>query len=90
MTEVLIVTGMSGAGKSSALRVLEDLGYLCVDNLPGDLMGNFIELCHTNDPPIERVALVIDSRASVFRYSTESLFKTLDGLNDAHPVPRLR
>ena len=86
MTEVLIVTGMSGAGKSSALRVLEDLGYLCVDNLPGDLMGNFIELCHTNDPPIERVALVIDSRASVFRYSTESLFKTLDGLNDAHRI----
>lgn len=86
MTDILIVTGLSGAGKSSTLRVLEDLGYLCVDNLPGDLMGSFIELCHTNEPPIERVALVIDSRASVFRYSTERLFKTLDMLTDPHRI----
>lgn len=86
MTEVLIVTGLSGAGKSSALRVLEDLGFLCVDNLPGDLIGNFIELCHINEPPIERIALVIDSRASVFRYSTERLFKTLERLTDPHRI----
>lgn len=86
MTDILIVTGLSGAGKSSTLRVLEDLGYLCVDNLPGDLMGSFIELCHTNEPPIEQVALVIDSRASVFRYSTERLFKTLDMLTDPHRI----
>ncbi len=83
---ILIVTGMSGAGKSSALRVLEDLGYLCVDNLPSGLMGNFVELCHGNEPPVERVALVIDSRASVFRYSTERMFQTLDMLDDPHEI----
>ena len=83
---ILIVTGLSGAGKSSALRLLEDLGYLCVDNLPAGLMGNFLELCRSTEPAVERVALVIDSRASVFRYSTETMFKTLDMLDDPHEI----
>lgn len=83
---ILIVTGLSGAGKSSALRILEDLGYLCVDNLPAGLMGNFLDLCRNTEPAVERVALVIDSRASVFRYSTETMFKTLDMLEDPHDI----
>ena len=83
---ILIVTGLSGAGKSSALRVLEDMGYLCVDNLPSGLMGNFVELCRTTEPPVERVALVIDSRASVFRYSTERMFQTLEALDEPHEI----
>ena len=83
---ILIVTGLSGAGKSSALRVLEDMGYLCVDNLPSGLMGNFVELCRSTEPPVEKVALVIDSRASVFRYSTERMFQTLDMLDDPHRI----
>ena len=83
---ILIVTGLSGAGKSSALRVLEDLGYLCVDNLPAGLMGNFLDLCKNTEPAVERVALVIDSRASVFRYSTETMFRTLDMLDDPHEI----
>ena len=84
--KILIVTGLSGAGKSGALRTLEDLGYLCVDNLPSGLMGNFLELCRSTEPPIERVALVIDSRASVFRYSTERMFQTLEMLDDPHEI----
>lgn len=83
---ILIVTGLSGAGKSSALRVLEDMGYLCVDNLPSGLMGNFVDLCKSTEPPIERVALVIDSRASVFRYSTERMFQALDMIEDPHEI----
>lgn len=83
---ILIVTGLSGAGKSGALRVLEDMGYLCVDNLPSGLMSNFIDLCHTTEPPVEKVALVIDSRASVFRYSTERMFQTLDILEDPYQI----
>ncbi|MBO4848476.1 MAG: RNase adapter RapZ [Clostridia bacterium] len=83
---ILIVTGLSGAGKSGALRVLEDMGYLCVDNLPSGLVGNFVELCRSNDPPVERAALVIDSRASVFRFSTERLFQALDMLSDPHEI----
>jgi UPF0042 nucleotide-binding protein len=83
---ILIVTGLSGAGKSSALRILEDMGYLCVDNLPSGLMGSFIELCRTADQPVERVALVIDSRTSVFRYSTERMFQTLEMLDEPHEI----
>ena len=70
---ILIVSGMSGAGKSNALRVLEDMGYLCVDNLPDGLMGSFVELCRSTEPQVERVAVVMDSRASVFKYSTERI-----------------
>ena len=83
---ILIVTGLSGAGKTGALRVLEDMGYLCVDNLPSLLMGNFIDLCHSTEPPIEKVALVIDSRSSVFRYSTDRMFQTLDMISDPHEI----
>ena len=84
--KILIVTGLSGAGKSGALRVLEDLGYMCVDNLPSGLMGRFIELCHSNEPPVLKAALVIDSRSSVFRYSTETMFQTLDMISDPHEI----
>lgn len=83
---ILIVTGLSGAGKTTALRVLEDMGYLCVDNLPSLLIGNFIDLCHSAEPPVEKVALVIDSRSSVFRYSTERMFQTLDMISDPHQI----
>ena len=83
---ILIVTGLSGAGKSGALRVLEDMGYICVDNLPAGLMGNFLELCRNTVPPIQRVALVIDSRSSVFRFSTERMLQTLDLLEVPHQL----
>lgn len=83
---ILIVTGLSGAGKSGALRILEDMGYLCVDNLPAGLMGNFLELCRSANPPIARVALVIDSRASVFRFSAERMLQTLDLLEVSHQI----
>lgn len=83
---ILLVTGMSGAGKSNALRVLEDNGFLCVDNLPGGLLGSFVELCHNTEPRVERVAVVIDSRASVFRLSIDQLFTSLNMLQDPHEI----
>ena len=60
--KLLIVTGLSGAGKTQALRYFEDAGYFCVDNLPCEMLGGFIELCHKAAPPVERAAVVIDSR----------------------------
>lgn len=84
--EILIVTGLSGAGKSGALRVLEDIGYLCVDNLPSLLVGNFIDLCRNADPPIKKVALVIDSRSSVFRYSSERMFQSFDMIGEPYKI----
>ena len=59
--ELVIISGMSGAGKASALKTFEDLGYYCVDNLPVGLIGNFAELV-LDTMEIQRAALVIDIR----------------------------
>lgn len=78
--KLLIVTGLSGAGKTQALRYFEDAGYFCVDNLPCEMLGGFIELCHKAAPPVERAAVVIDSREQVFRSDAEKVLRTLDRL----------
>lgn len=62
----VIVTGLSGAGKTQATRTLEDLGYFCVDNLPPKLISKFAEVCTQSGGNIEKVALVIDIRGGVF------------------------
>ncbi len=62
---VVIVTGLSGSGKSTAIHVLEDLGFYCIDNLPVTLLPRFLELCESSDKPISRVALGIDLRERV-------------------------
>lgn len=68
----VIVTGMSGAGKSSVLKMLEDIGYFCVDNLPIQLILKFAQLAIDQSTKIENVALGIDIRSG----------QALDGLND--------
>lgn len=78
--KLLIVTGLSGAGKTQALRYFEDAGYFCVDNLPCEMLEGFIELCHKAAPPVERAAVVIDSREQVFRSDAEQVLRTLDKL----------
>ncbi len=64
--QVVIVTGLSGSGKSTAIHVLEDLGFYCIDNLPVTLIPRFLELCANSEEPITRVALGIDQRERVF------------------------
>jgi UPF0042 nucleotide-binding protein len=64
--EFIIVTGMSGAGKSAASRCLEDLGFFCIDNLPAALIPKVAELCAQSEKRIERVALIIDAREGQF------------------------
>ena len=59
--ELVIITGMSGAGKASALKAFEDLGYYAVDNLPVGLIENFAELVR-DTLEIDRAALVVDIR----------------------------
>ena len=61
---LVIVTGMSGAGKSTALKFLEDSGYYCVDNLPVPLIGKFTELLALPDSEVEKAALGVDVRAA--------------------------
>ena len=63
--EFVIITGMSGAGKTSALRVLEDIGYYCVDNLPASLLPTLYTLCSkSGDENMRRVAVVVDVRGN--------------------------
>ncbi|MGD9763743.1 MAG: RNase adapter RapZ [Candidatus Binatia bacterium] len=64
--EVIVVSGLSGSGKSTAIHVLEDLGYYCIDNLPAVLVPRFLELCTTSLARISRVALGIDIRERQF------------------------
>ncbi|MDP3044725.1 MAG: RNase adapter RapZ [Bacillota bacterium] len=63
---LVIVTGLSGAGKSLAMRCLEDLGFFCVDNLPPELIPKFAELCAQTRGQIRRIGLVIDIRGGQF------------------------
>lgn len=66
MINLIIVSGVSGSGKSTAINALEDLGYFCVDNLPPTLIPTFIELCANSAESISKVALVMDIREGVF------------------------
>ena len=77
--EFLIITGLSGAGKSRAADVLEDLDDYCVDNMPVALMPRFAELCMATKGRYERVALVTDVRE---KDGFDELLKTLDQLNE--------
>lgn len=73
----VIVTGLSGAGKTEATRSLEDLGYFCVDNLPPKLISKFAEACTQSQGKINKVALVIDIRGGIF---FDDLFESLEFL----------
>ncbi|AZS13191.1 RNase adapter RapZ [Paenibacillus lutimineralis] len=66
VANLVIITGMSGAGKSLAVRSLEDLGFFCVDNLPPVLIPKFAELIEQSKGKIAKVALVIDLRGREF------------------------
>lgn len=74
----VIITGLSGAGKSEAVRVMEDLGFFCIDNLPPALIPKLAELCHENKK-VEKVALVIDIRGGKF---FDDLFNSLGFLQE--------
>ena len=63
---LVIITGMSGAGKTQVMRFMEDLGYFCVDNLPPALIPKFAELCAQSGGRVNRVALVVDIRGGEF------------------------
>lgn len=70
----IIITGVSGAGKTTALHAVEDLGFYCVDNLPLPLLGDFLDTMKA-EPSVDRVALVVDSRLrhSIDGYALASL-----------------
>jgi UPF0042 nucleotide-binding protein len=63
--KLVLLTGLSGAGKTQALKMLEDIGFFCVDNLPPIMIPSFLELC-TDKPDIKEVAIVVDIRGGIF------------------------
>lgn len=81
--ELVIVTGLSGAGKSAAVDALEDIGFFCVDNMPTELIPTFMQLIIRSEERRERVAIVADIRLGS---SFAALFSALDDL-DTMNVP---
>jgi UPF0042 nucleotide-binding protein len=82
----LVVTGMSGAGKSHAIRALEDLGYYCVDNLPTPLIPVMADLSLRDDVDHPKMAVVVDVRERGFIHQFPPVWKRLSGSKGLKPV----
>lgn len=78
--EIVLITGMSGAGKSAAVNVFEDLGFNCVDNMPPVLISKFIEVCSSSSSKFERLAIVADMRTGVL---FDSIFDELNKFRES-------
>ena len=85
--EILVISGLSGAGKSSAATYLEDMGYYTVDNMPADVILKFAEFCAQSDGRYDRIALVSDIRAGSENFA--SLLETMEGLRAGGVTCRL-
>jgi UPF0042 nucleotide-binding protein len=72
----IIVTGMSGGGRTLALRQLEDMGYFCVDNIPPQMIGTLISAC-LKEQQIEKAAVVVDTRAGIF---FDNIYQAIDDM----------
>lgn len=75
--EFIIVTGMSGAGKTQAMHALEDMGFFCVDNLPPDIIPAFYDLCEKSSEYRNRIAVATDTRGGEM---FESFFSAVEAL----------
>jgi RNase adapter protein RapZ len=79
-TQFMVVTGLSGSGKTHAIHALEDLGYFCVDNLPTQLTPTFAELCIRGEAGLGRVAIVVDVRERGFLTQFPPVYRRLRSL----------
>lgn len=77
----VIITGMSGAGKSEAIKCFEDLGYYCVDNMPPVLFGKFAEICASADTNFKQVAFGIDTRGGAMFNELEQTLEEFERTN---------
>lgn len=64
--DIVIVTGLSGAGKTQVIREIEDLGYFCIDNMPPQFIQKFVEVCMCTNGSVSNIAFVIDIRGREF------------------------
>ena len=84
--QIVIITGMSGAGKTVVIQSFEDLGFFCVDNLPPTLLPKFLELMKESENKMNKVALGMDLRGREF---FDDLFTALDDLANLWVVPKI-
>ena len=82
----VIVTGMSGAGKSTALKMLEDMGYFCVDNLPVPLIPKLAELFTVSGSEVQKAALGVDIRSGQSFGELERMLEELDAMNMKYEI----
>ena len=82
----VIVTGMSGAGKSTALKMLEDMGYFCVDNLPVPLIPKLAELFTVSGSEVQKAALGVDIRSGLSFGELERMLQELDAINMKYEI----
>ena len=85
--EILVISGLSGAGKSCAASCLEDIGYYTVDNMPAAIIPKFAEFSAESDGRYDRVALVNDIRGGVDSF--QELLEVIDRLREGGTVCRL-
>ncbi len=86
LEDLVIITGFSGAGKSTAMNVFEDAGYFCVDNLPPEMIRSLVELFVHKGSKVERAAVVSDVRGGVYFEALRAVVDDLDALGLSHHV----
>jgi UPF0042 nucleotide-binding protein len=77
--QITIISGLSGSGKSTAMKALEDMGYYCIDNMPATLIPTFIELCQASTGELSRVAIAVDIRGKEFLEDFQKRVQDLRG-----------
>jgi UPF0042 nucleotide-binding protein len=77
--QITIISGLSGSGKSTAMRALEDLGFYCIDNMPATLIPTFIELCQASTGGLSRIAIAVDIRGKEFLEDFQKRVQDLRG-----------
>jgi UPF0042 nucleotide-binding protein len=86
LQDLVVITGFSGAGKSTAMNVFEDAGYFCVDNLPPEMIRSLVELFVHQGSKVERAAVVSDVRGGVYFEALRAVVDDLDALGLSHHV----
>lgn len=86
LRDLVVITGFSGAGKSTAMNVFEDAGYFCVDNLPPEMIRSLVELFMHPGSKVERAAVVSDVRGGVYFEALREVVDELRSLDIAHRV----
>jgi RNase adapter protein RapZ len=82
----VILTGLSGSGKTHAIRALEDLGYFCIDNLPTQLLLTMADLSRRDDAGLDKVAIVVDVREKGFLRQFPRMYRRLQAMPDIQPT----